>query len=100
MIRVQTERQQPQSSGRCGRVKCLTLISTIRLPHADNELNVNASRQGKGARCKNATKVLYGANNENKGQTVSQDLKLTPFRKLMSLNTAYDRKITTIQMWR
>ena len=35
-------------------------------------------------------KVPYDANKEIKGQTVAQDLKITTFRKLMSLYTAYD----------
>ena len=42
------------------------------------------------------TKVPHHTNNENKGQTVAQDLKITIFRKLMSLNMAYDRYWLTI----
>ena len=34
--------------------------------------------------------------NENKGQTIAQDLKITTFRKLTSLNMAHDLKITII----
>ena len=34
--------------------------------------------------------------NENKGQTVAHDFKIMTFRKLMSLNRAYSRKITII----
>ena len=48
-------------------------------------------------RCISATKVPYDANNENKGQTVAQNFKITIFRKLMSLNTAYYRKIMITQ---
>ena len=44
-------------------------------------------------RCTNVTKVPYDVNNENNGQT---DLKIIFLCKLVSLNTAYIRRITII----